>query len=58
MSELQEKWAAFEAVRNNRELTKAAARALMLAVHGDDCWACRRGLKECPRRRKIEQLGK
>jgi len=32
-------------------------RAAMMAVHDDACWACSRGLKECPKRRQIAALG-
>lgn len=34
-----------------------AVRAALMAVHDDACWACSRGLKECPKRRRIAALG-
>lgn len=35
---------------------KEATRSVLLLVHIQDCWACRRGLTECQRRRRIEAL--
>lgn len=66
---IEEKWAAFECEADSQihvcpehpqpyalDDVLAAARELALAVHLADCWACRRGLKECPRRARIEAL--
>ncbi len=31
-------------------------KALALAVHDTECWACSHGMKECPRRMEIDAL--